>query len=96
MADNTDVYILLLYHYQSELLTILMKLQSTQSGRVVIDIAAIEQSLYNIIPEFLPAHALSGCDTVAMFHGFGKAKMLKLYRQTSVVLVYYVGGLMQQ
>ena len=51
-------------------------------------VAAIEQSLYNIIPEFLPAHALSGCDTVAIFNGFGKAKMLKLYRQTSIVLVY--------
>ena len=77
MADDTDVYILLLYHYHSELLTVLMKLQSTQSGSYVINIAATVQSLYNIILELLPAHALSGCDTVAMFHGFGKAKMLK-------------------
>ena len=47
-----------------------MKLQSTQSG---IDIAATVQSLTNLNPELLPAHALSGCgywDTVAMFHGF--------------------------
>lgn len=77
VADDTDVYVLLLYHYQAELLTVPMKLQSTQSGRAVIDIAATVQSLYNIIPELLPAHALSGCDTVAMFHGIGKAKMLK-------------------
>ena len=77
VADDTDVYILLLYHYQAELLTVSMKLQSTQSGRTVIDIAATVQSLHNIVPELLPAHALSGCDTVAMFHGIGKAKMLK-------------------
>ena len=77
MTDDADVYILLLYHYQSESVTVLMKLQSTQSGSYVINIAATVQSLYNIIPELLPAHALSGCDTVAMFHGFGKAKMLK-------------------
>ena len=53
-----------------------MKLHSTQSGRAAIDIAATMQSLTNIIHELLPAHAVSGCDTVAMFRRFGKA-MLK-------------------
>ena len=32
VADDTDVYVLL-YYYQSECLKVLMKLQSTQSGR---------------------------------------------------------------
>ena len=30
-----------------------------------------------MIPELLPAHALTGCDTVSMCHGIGKAKMFK-------------------
>lgn len=77
VADDTDVYILLLYHYQAESLTVPMKLRSAQSGRALIDIAATVQSLQNIIPELLPAHAISGCDTVAMCHGIGKTKMLK-------------------
>ena len=54
-----------------------MKLQSTQSGRASIEIAATVQSLQNMVSELLPAHASSGCDTVAMCHGIGKAKMLK-------------------
>ena len=77
VADDTDVYILLLYHYQAESLSVPMKLQSTQSGRALIDIAATVQNLQNIVPELLPAHALSGCDTVAMCHGIGKGKVLK-------------------
>ena len=78
VADDTDVYILLLYYCHAESLTIPMKLQSPQSGRAVIDIAATVQKLKDIISELLPAHALSGCDTVAMCHGIGKGKMLKV------------------
>lgn len=77
VADDTDVYILLLYYYHAESLTIPMKLQSTQTGRAFIDISATVQKLKNMIPELLPAHALSGCDTVPMCHGIGKGKMLK-------------------
>ena len=77
VADDTDVYILLLYHYYIESLDIPMKLQPTQLGRAVIDVQATVKKLGKIIPELLPAHALSGCDTVAMCHGIGKGKMLK-------------------
>ena len=77
VADDTDVYILLLYYYHAKSLAIPMKLQSTQTGRAFIDIAATVQKFKNIIPELLPTHALSGCDTVAMCHGIGKGRMLK-------------------
>lgn len=77
VADDTDVYILLLYHYQVENLSIPMKLQSLQAGRAFIDISATVLELSNIVPELLPAHALTGCDTVPMCHGIGKGKMLK-------------------
>ncbi len=57
-----------------------MKLQSTQTGRTFIDVTATVQKLRDIIPQLLPAHALSGCDTVPMCHGIGKSKMLKAVR----------------
>ena len=58
-----------------------MKLQSTQLGRALIDVKATVQKLGDIIPELLPAHALSGCDTVPMCHGIGKGKMLKAVKE---------------
>ena len=92
MADDTDVYILLLYHYQAESLTVPMTLQLTQSNRAFIDIPASVQSLQNIVPQLLPAHALSGCDTVAMCHGIGKTKMLKAV-QSSKCSISLLGDL---
>ena len=77
VADDTDVYILLLYHYQAESLNTPMKLKSTQAGRAFIDVTATVRKLRDLIAEHLPAHALSGCDTVPMCHGIGKSKMLK-------------------
>ena len=79
VADGTDVYILLLYHYHSESLKIPMQLQSKQTGRAFIDVIATVLKLRDdIILQLLPAHALSGCDTVPMCHGIGKSKMLKV------------------
>ena len=75
VADDTDVYILLLYHYHAESLKIPMKLQSTQTERAV---TATVLKLSDIIPQLLPAHGLSGCDTVPMCYGIGKGKMLKV------------------
>ena len=42
-ADNTDFYIMLLYQYHAESLTIPMKLHSTQTGRACIDETATVQ-----------------------------------------------------
>ena len=86
VADDTDVYVLLLHHYQAESITLPMMLHTTQSGRAYIDIPATVQSLKNIIAELLPAHALSGCDTVPMSHGIGKAKMLKAVKSNQCSL----------
>ena len=50
---------------------------STQAGRAFIDVTATVRKLRDLIAELLPAHTLSGCDTVPMCHGIGKSKMLK-------------------
>ena len=76
-ADDTDIYVLLMYHYHAESLDAPMRLQPTPKARASIDIQASVSNLSNIIPELLPAHALSGCDTVSMCYRIGKGKMLK-------------------
>ena len=77
VADDTDVYLLLLHHYNEHSLDIRMKLEPTQIMRASIDVKASVHQLKGIITELLPAHALSGCDTVPMLYGIGKGKMLK-------------------
>ena len=77
VADDTDVYIPLLYYYQAESQNTPMKLKSTQADTVFIEVTATVRKLIDLIAELLPAHALSGCDTAPMCHGVGKSKMLK-------------------
>lgn len=97
VADDTDVYILLLYHYRAELLTLPMKMRSAQAGRAIIDISRTALKLADIIEQLLPAHALSGCDTVPMCHGIGKSKMLKCVKtmQCSLSLLGNINAKME-
>lgn len=75
VADNTDVYIMLLYHYYSQSLTDPMTLIPTRLERVPIDIAATVDKLGELCLELSPAHALIGCDQVLMHYEIGKGKM---------------------
>jgi hypothetical protein len=77
VADDTDVYIMLLYHYYSQSLTAPMTLIPTRQERALIDIGATVDKLGELCLELLPAHAVSGCDQVPMHHGIGKGKMWK-------------------
>ncbi|KAL8583211.1 hypothetical protein ACOMHN_053724 [Nucella lapillus] len=77
VADDTDVYIMLLYHYYNGSLTCPMTLIPTRSERALTDIRATVDKLGELCLELLPAHAVSGCDQVPMHHGIGKGKMWK-------------------
>ena len=77
VADDTDVFILLLYHYLQENLTCPLFMTSPIQQRAVIDIKATVHVHHSIIPNLLAAHALSGCDTAASFFGTGKGTNLK-------------------
>jgi len=68
---------MLLYHYHGEYLTIPMKLISRKAGRACIGVTATVQPLKAMLLELLPAHALSGFDTVPMRYGIEKGKVLK-------------------
>ena len=65
MADDTDVYILLLHYYSQKELNIPMFMESSVHGRQTTDIRATTKEHANILPNLLAAHGLTGCDTVA-------------------------------
>lgn len=77
VADDTDVFVLLLYHYMKESLTSPMFMSSPVQRRSLIDIKGTVQIHQSIIPDLPAAHALSGCDTVATYFGIGKGTVLK-------------------
>lgn len=77
IADDTDVFILLMYHYWRERLTCPMIMGSPIQQRSLIDIKATVQAHLAIIPGLPAAHALSGCDTVPTYFGIGKGSVLK-------------------
>ncbi|KAL8624434.1 hypothetical protein ACOMHN_034682 [Nucella lapillus] len=62
VADDTDVYIMLLYHYYNGSLTCPMTLIPTRSERALIDIRAAVDKLGELCLELLPAHASQGLD----------------------------------
>ena len=76
-ADDTDIYVILLYHYRLQALQKHMQMVATHGQVTVIDIEATAKQLGDKVLDMLPAHALTGCDQVAMCHGIGKGKMLK-------------------
>ncbi len=80
LSDDTDVFVLLLYHYLQAQLTTMVIMESPIKDRAVVDIGMTVDRHRNIITEVLPAHALSGCDTVAAYFGIGKGTALKAVR----------------
>ena len=81
MADDTNVYILLLHYYNQKELNIPMYMESPVHGRQTIDIRATAKEHANILPNLLAAHGLSGCDTIEPCYGIGKMKILKTLKQ---------------
>ena len=78
IADDTDVSVLLIHHYQNEGLTSAMFMISPVQQRSTIDIKATVEKHHAIVPGLLAAHALSGCDTVPTYLGIGKCTVLKI------------------
>ena len=77
VADNTDVFILFLFHYLNERLTCPMFMISPIQQKPLSDIKVTEQAHRSIIPGLPAAHTLSGCDTVPTYFGIGKGTVLK-------------------
>lgn len=80
VADDTDVFVLMLHYYHMANLKNIVLMESPIKGRTVVHIGKTVQKHSEIIEGILPAHALSGCDTVASYFGIGKATVLKMLR----------------
>ena len=77
ISDDTGVFVLLLHYCWKLDLTTTLTMEATSGDRKLIDICKTTEQHRDIVPNLLAAHALSGCDTVAQFHGIGKATILK-------------------
>ena len=78
VADDTDVFVLLLYYYTTQQLTCSLVMTGSSYGRTSDDIKATTEKHSDIIPYLLAAHVLSGCDTVAYLWGIGKVTVVKV------------------
>ena len=71
VADDIDVFVLLLHYDHMANLNNVLLMESPIKGRTVVDIGKTVQKHSEIVEGILPAHALSGCDTVASYFGIG-------------------------
>ena len=78
ICDDTDVFVLLVHYYIQENLTCELIMCGTSASRSVTDVKATAIKHASIANQLLPAHALSGCDTVSQLYGIGKGTVLKV------------------
>ena len=80
ICDDTDVFVLLLLFFVLEKLTCSLVMVGTNHGRSVVDIRATAQKHAGFITQVLPAHARSGCDTVAYLWGIWNGTVVKILK----------------
>ena len=78
LADDTDVFASLIFHYWKSSLLSAIYMQSPVHGRCCIDIRATYKKHNTIAPDLLSIYAISGCDTVAATYGIGKITALNI------------------
>ena len=77
ISDDTDVFVLLLHHYQMAGLVVPLTMESPSKERAILDIKLTQAKHKEIVTNLLPAHAISGCDTAACYLGIGKGRVIK-------------------
>ena len=82
VADDTDIAVMLLYHWQDGMHPIYF-LQERMNR--AWSIAELQPSITDIKEHLLFIHAWSGCDTVSAIYGRGKALMVSLLRSSSTL-----------
>ena len=86
IADDTDIFVLLCHFVFNRYITGHVMMTSPIRERTVIDINASVDKNRTIMDNLLAAHGLTGCDTVAMYHGIGKGVTLKVLRTSNLSL----------
>lgn len=80
VADDTDVFVLLSHFYAERQLSCNLVMVGTSATKSSVDIKATVEMHADIIGDLLPAHALSGCDTVSYLFGIGKTTVIKVLK----------------
>ncbi|KAI9528029.1 hypothetical protein NQZ68_024785 [Dissostichus eleginoides] len=87
VSDDTDVCVcviqmcvLLLHHYHQAGLDVPLIMESPRKERAIVDIKVTPSKHSEIVENLLPAHAISGCDTVASYYGLGKGSVIKVLK----------------
>ena len=86
VADDTDIFVLLCHFVFRGGITGHVMMISPIRGRTVIDINASVDKNPAIMGDLLAAHGITGCDTVATYHGIGKGVALKILRSSGFSL----------
>ena len=71
VADDTDIFVLLLYFCHQGSISCKVLMVSPIQGRSVLDINAATEQHSSIVPDLLAAHGLTGYDAVALYFGVG-------------------------
>ena len=85
VADDTDVLILLIYHWQSNMADIYFhsEVKKSQKKSLVLKICDIICKVGQVITDnILFLHAWSGCDTTSATFGHGKTTLLKKIKES--------------
>ena len=69
VADDTDVFVLLLHFCHYGNITPRVMMVSLTQDRVMIDINATAEKHHSIMPNLLACHRLTGCDTATTCYG---------------------------
>jgi 5'-3' exonuclease len=98
VANDTDVLVLLVYHFQACMSDICMQSEVTKNGcgqTKLISVREVCAALGEVTTrQILAIHAISGCDTTSSVFGIGKASALKRIARNkeSILLTDVVGS----
>jgi len=78
ICDDTDVFILLTAYVHKYSIESIVNMESFSSSRSTISINETAKKHADMASSIIPAHALSGCDSVPKMYGIGKKKVFKV------------------
>ena len=84
LCEDTDVLVLLMHYYHFENLSADLRMGHLEKYLKVISVQMSVEKNLNIINNILPAHALSGCDTVCSCSWVGKKTMFEKLKTKSI------------
>ena len=95
LSEDTDVLVLLMHYYHFENLCADIRMEHLEKSLKIISVQMSVQKNLNIINTILPAHALSGCDTVCSYSWIGKKTMFEKLN-TKTVDICDIGNLAKE